>query len=328
MKPMEFFFIGKSKRIDDLRKQIGKCAKGERDILIVGEIGTGKGSIAKYLHEESQNGNGDSAPFVSLNAAVLDDRELVAGLFGFVRGVKGMPPTTKKGVFEQGEEGTVLIEEIEEASFRNQMKLLEFLNERKTTRLGSTSGRQVNVRLILTLKRSPEELLEANKLYEDLYEKLKEFEVIQTAPLRERKEDVPHLVKYFVSDICGELGIKDVALDINAIDILTRHTWRENLRELKAVVDKAVLFSSEGKFVLPSELCDEKTEVVKMINNVLGGQAFVLDNSLDSIEKGIIERSLSKFGFNQSKAAHFLGMTEQTLRYKLKRLGIASARQR
>ncbi len=327
MKPMEFFFIGKSKRIDDLRKQIAKNAKGENDLLVIGEIGTGKGSIARYLHDQSVNGD-SSVPFVSLNAAVLDDRELAAGLFGFVRGVKGMPPTTKKGVFERAAGGTVLIEEIEEASYRNQKKLLEFLNERKTIRLGSDAGVEVNVRLILTLKSAPVELLEANKLYEGLYEKLRGFSVIQTAPLRDRKEDIPHLVKHFVSHICGELGIKDVALDINAIDILTRHNWRENFRELKAVVDKAVLFSSEGKFVLPPELSDEKTEVVKMINNVLGGQAFVLDNSLDVIEKGIIERALSKFGFNQSKAAHFLGMTEQTLRYKLKRLGIASARQR
>jgi DNA-binding NtrC family response regulator len=89
-----------------------------------------------------------------------------------------------------------------------------------------------------------------------------------------------------------------------------------------------VLFSNEGRFMLPPELVDEKTEVVKMINNIMAGQEFILDKSLDVIEKGIIERSLEKFGFNQSKAAQFLGMTEQTFRYKLKRLGIASARAR
>ena len=97
---------------------------------------------------------------------------------------------------------------------------------------------------------------------------------------------------------------------------------------LKAVVDKCVLFSNEGRFMLPPELVDEKTEVVKMINNIMSGQEFVLDKSLDVIEKGIIERALDRFGFNQSKAAAFLGMTEQTFRYKLKRLGIASARAR
>ncbi len=109
---------------------------------------------------------------------------------------------------------------------------------------------------------------------------------------------------------------------------LVRHPWKENIRELKAVIDKSILFSSGGKFVLPPELTDEKTEVVKMINNVISGQEFVLDNSLDVIEKGIIERALERFGFNQSRAALFLGMTEQTLRYKLKRLAIPSARHR
>ena len=119
-----------------------------------------------------------------------------------------------------------------------------------------------------------------------------------------------------------------MVIDVNAIDVLVRQPWRENIRELKAVVDKCVLFSHDGRFMLPPELVDEKTEVVKMINNIMAGQEFVLDKSLDVIEKGIIERSLEKFGFNQSKAAQFLGMTEQTFRYKLKRLGIASARSR
>jgi DNA-binding NtrC family response regulator len=135
-------------------------------------------------------------------------------------------------------------------------------------------------------------------------------------------------VKHFVNEISKDLGIKDVAIDINAIDVLVRHPWKENIRELKAVIDKSILFSEGGKFVLPAELTDEKTEVVKMINNVISGQEFVLDNSLDVIEKGIIERALDRFGFNQSRAASFLGMTEQTLRYKLKRLAIPSARHR
>ena len=135
-------------------------------------------------------------------------------------------------------------------------------------------------------------------------------------------------VRHFTNDICRELGIGDLVMDINAIDVLVRQPWRENIRELKAVVDKCVLFSHEGRFMLPPELVDEKTEVVKMINNIMAGQEFILDRSLDVIEKGIIERALDKFGFNQSKAAQFLGMTEQTFSYKLKRLGVASARSR
>lgn len=326
---MDYPIIGKSKATEDLRKQVAKIAKVQKDILITGEPGTGKGAVAKNIHSEQYKENGKNQhPFVSVNCSVIDDRELEAVLFGFEKGVPGMPPTTKRGVFELSDNGTVLIEEVEEASFRNQIKILTFLDERRTKRLGGTSLRTVNVRVIMTMKQKPEDLLSANKLYEDFYRKVSLLEAIEIPPLRDRREDIPVLVKHFVSEISQDLGIKDVALDINAIDVLVRHPWRENIRELKAVIDKSVLFSTGGRFALPPELADEKTEVVKMINNVLSGQSFVLDNSLDAIEKGIIDRALAKFGFNQSRAAHFLGMTEQTLRYKLRRLGIASSHQR
>jgi len=120
----------------------------------------------------------------------------------------------------------------------------------------------------------------------------------------------------------------ELVIDINAVDVLMRQPWRENIRELKSVIDKCVLYAHDGQLNLPPELVDEKSEVAKMLANISAGQEFILDRSLDVIEKGIIDRSLEKFGFNQSRAAQFLGMTEQTFRYKLKRLGIASARTR
>jgi DNA-binding NtrC family response regulator len=190
--------------------------------------------------------------------------------------------------------------------------------------MGSDEGRTVNTRVILTIKRSPKELLSNRKLYADLAAKLSDFEPITIMPLRDRPEDIPTLVKHFVTQISGDLGIKDVAIDINAIDALVKHPWKENIRELKAVIDKSILSSSGGKFVLPSELTDEKTEIVKIINNIISRQKPVLGSSLDFIEQGIIEKALVRFGYNQSLAASFLGMTEQTLRYKLKRLVVSS----
>jgi DNA-binding NtrC family response regulator len=326
---MEYPIIGKSKAIEALRKQIAKLAKGKSDLLLIGDPGVGKGAVAKNIHAE-QYGDPKSElhPFVSINASVVDDREFEAALFGFEKGVHGMPPTTKRGLFELADGGTILIEEIEEAAFRNQMKVVEFLDKRKTKRMGGDEPRDVSVRVILTMKQSPDDLMESHKLLNDLFQRLKKVEIVRIPSLRERPEDIPLLAKHFVTEIGRELGIKDVVVDINAIDVLVRHNWKENIRELKAVIDKSILFSQGGKFVLPPELTDEKTEVVKMINNVVAGQEFILDNSLDVIEKGIIDRALVKFAFNQSRTASFLGMTEQTLRYKLKRLGIPSARQR
>jgi DNA-binding NtrC family response regulator len=325
---MEATIVGRSKSIEQLKKQISKAAGVVKDVLIVGEPGVGKGVVAKRIHAEKFSSSTEQHPFLSVNASVIDDRELEAVLFGFEKGVPGMPPTTKRGLFELADDGTILIEEIEDASFRNQMKILSFLQDRIAKRMGGDEGRKVNTRVVLTVKHPTEELVASHKIYDELASELLRFEQVQILPLRDRPEDIPVLVKHFVSEISKDLGIKDVAIDINAIDVLVRHPWKENIRELKAVIDKSILFSSGGKFALPPELTDEKTEVVKMINNVISGQEFVLDNSLDVIEKGIIERALTRFGFNQSRAALFLGMTEQTLRYKLKRLAIPSARHR
>jgi len=324
---MEYPIIGKSRAVEQLIKQINSLAKTRRDVVIVGEAGVGKGAVAKNIYSLGHSGE-ESKPFMSINLSVLDDKELESVLFGFDRGVEGLPYTTKRGLFEMANGGTVLVEEIEEASFRNQMKILAFMNERLARRIGGGRPEPVDIRLIVTVKDDLKVLVEKRKLLEDLYNKMSDFERIVIPPLRERPEDIPLLIKHFASGLCNEIGINELIIDINAIDVLVRQSWRENIRELKAVVDKSVLFSNGGRFMLPPELVDEKTEVVKMINNIATGQDFVLDKSLDAIEKGIIERALQKFGFNQSKAAGFLGMTEQTLRYKLKRLNIASSRSR
>ncbi len=324
---LEYPIIGKSRAVDHLLKQIHRLSKSRSDVIIIGEAGVGKGAVAKNIYSAGITGE-ETKPFMSINLSVLDDKELEAVLFGFDRGAEGLPYTTKRGLFEIADGGTVLIEEIEEASFRNQMKILHFMNERTSRRIGSTRQEPVDIRLIVTLKEDPKILVEKRKLLEDLFTKLNDFERVEIPPLRERPEDIPLLVKHFASELCKEIGIGDLVIDINAIDVLVRQTWKENIRELKAVIDKSVLFSNGGRFMLPPELVDEKTEVVKMINNIATGQDFVLDKSLDAIEKGIIERALQKFGFNQSKAAGFLGMTEQTLRYKLKRLNIISSRAR
>ena len=284
---MEYPIVGKSKAVDHLLKQIGKLSKTRKDVVVVGEAGVGKGAVAKNLYSLGRQPN-DATPFMSINLSVLDDKELESVLFGYDRGVEGLPYTTKRGLFEIANGGTVLIEEIEEASFRNQMKILSFMNERTSRRIGGAKSEPVDIRLIVTVKEDLKSLVEKRKLLEDLFNKMSDFERVEIPPLRERPEDIPLLVKHFANEICKEIGIGDLVIDINAIDVLVRQTWRENIRELKAVVDKSVLFSSGGRFMLPPELVDEKTEVVKMINNIANGQDFVLDKSLDAIEKGII----------------------------------------
>ena len=161
----EYPIAGKSKVVDQLKKQIVQLAKTRKDMVIVGEAGVGKGAVAKNIFFRSNVG-GDK-PFMSINLSVVDDRELEAVLFGFDRGIEGLPYTSKRGLFEQANGGTVLIEEIEEASFRNQMKILKFMNERKTRRMGGDVDESVDIRLIITMKAEPSELVEKRKLLED-----------------------------------------------------------------------------------------------------------------------------------------------------------------
>jgi two-component system response regulator AtoC len=321
----EYPIVGKSKAVDALVKQIAVLAKSRRDVVIVGEPGVGKGAVAKniYLHGKAA---GNDGPFLSVNLSVADDQELEQLLFGGERGMQSASGNAKPPLLDMPPRGTLLIENLEDASFRNQMKVLTFMNDRKARRTDAAPAG--DLRVVFTLKAEPSVLLDQRRLLDDLHTKIRDLDRVDIPPLRQRQEDIPLLVKHFAAEICREMNMPELAIDINAVDVLVRQPWRENVRELKSVIDKCVLFSTDGRFVLPPELLDEKTEVVKMINNIIAGQEFVLDKSLDVIEKGIIERSLEKFGFNQSKAAQFLGMTEQTFRYKLKRLGIASARTR
>lgn len=319
IKPSEpqYKIVGKSKAVEHLRKQISKLAKSDRDVIIVGEAGVGKGAIARNIHQISQ-GQEKAKPFAFVNLSVLDDKELEARFLGGGQLVESTGFPSHQNLLESVRGGTLLIEEIEEASLVNQMKILSFLDKRQIE----------DFRLIITMKQNPKVLLEMRRLLEDLWDRIHNFEILEVPPLRERPEDIPLIVKHFTKEICKELGIAELVIDINAMDVLVRQPWKENIRELRAVIDKSILFSTSGRFTLPPELIDEKTEVMRMISNLESGQEFVLDHSLDVIERGIIERALQKFGYNQSRTSNFLGMTEQTLRYKLKRLNIESSRAR
>jgi DNA-binding NtrC family response regulator len=319
---MPYPIVGKSRAVDMVVKHINRLAALRADVVVVGEAGVGKGAIAKDIH---LIGQGDrKLPLVILNLSVMDDKDLEERLYGTDRTLH----VTDRGLLKEANGGAVLFEEVEEASFRVQMKVLNFMADRDKFRYNEDGTEGVDVRCFVALKDTPQALLERRKILEDLYHKIVQFDRVTVSPLRERPEDIPLMVRHFSSDLCRELNMPELRIDINALDVLVRQNWKENIRELKAIVDKSVLFSAGGRFALPQELVDEKTEIMKMLDNIATDQGFVLDTSLDVIEKGIIERALQKFGFNQSRAAGFLGMTEQTLRYKLKRLGIAASRTR
>jgi len=196
----EYPIVGKSKAVDHLIKQISNLAKTRRDVLIVGESGTGKGAVAKDIFIGGKAFGGDGS-FLSVNLSVIDDRELEALLAGRDNKVgPGASATPRRTPLDQPEGGTIVFEELEEASFRNQRKVLTFISERKS---GTTFA---NLRVIVTLKDSVQNLVADHKLMAEVGQKLMEFEAVTIPPLRDRQEDIPLLVKHFAAELCKEMG--------------------------------------------------------------------------------------------------------------------------
>ncbi|MCX6136492.1 MAG: sigma 54-interacting transcriptional regulator [Ignavibacteriales bacterium] len=319
--------IGKSKAAELLRKNIAKFSSSKKDLLLIGEAGVGKSAIARRICDEDGSAE-KTTPFYALNLRVTDEKDVEATLFGYERATEKLPYTSKRGVFELANGGIVLLEELEEATFRTQLRLVSIINDRATRRLGGSKAVPVEFRLLVTMKNHPKRLLDEKKIVPELQSLLMQMDFMEVSPLRDRVEDIPELARVFLQDITSEIGVKSMTLTTNELNVLKQQTWKENLRELRAVVDRCVIFSDDGRFALPEDLIDEKTEIAKVLNNIKAGQPFILDESLDIIERGIIRRTLEKYDSNQSRTALFLGVTEQTLRYKLRRLGIESSRRR
>jgi DNA-binding NtrC family response regulator len=274
-----FQIVGRSKHVLRLRKQVEELSAKRTDACILGEVGSGKTSIAQLIS------SGDVVTI--LNLAEQDEGQLSTSFQAVVR-------------------GTIVLEELESATYRAQNEVARFL-----------SVRPRGIRVIVTLSEQPAELASKRKLQDELATQIGKFEQVEIEPLRYRPEDIPMLVKHFAAGL---------VIDINALDTLVKLPWTENIRQLKSVVERCIASAQDGKFMLPEELVDERTEVVKMVGGLMQGQKARLDSSLDLIENTIIRRTLERFGFNESKAASFLGMTEHAFGQKVKRLALAKNR--
>ena len=277
----EFHIVGKSRHVEKLRKTIAKLASSREDVLIVGEAGVGKSTVASLI------ASGDSIS--TLDLAFLPESEVNDTLSALSK-------------------GTVIFERLGDASFRAQDIVLRFLEHKPQS-----------VRAIITLNMFTKDLLVQGKLSENLCARINMFSQVEVLSLRDRPEDIPVLVKHFANGL---------TVDINTLETLINLPWNENIRQLKSVIERCVASSGDGRFVLPEDLVDERTEVAKMVSGLMERQKPILDNSLDVMENAISRRTLERFGFDESKAAHFLGMTEHAFGLKLRRLVTVKATSR
>ncbi len=316
--------IGTSKAIKNINKQIKNFSSSPEDILIIGEPGTGKSIVANYIHNLSVSGN-KKIPIIDLKLTHIEETELYAVLFGYRENTPGSPDTSQKDTASITEGGTVLMEEVGKTSFRYQKYIVNFLNELPGLRDPSNDN-PLKLRVILTINDNPATLVYKHELLEDLAKQIISFNKIHIPPLRERKEDIPYLVEHFVVDACNKLNISEPAIDINAISILVNQPWKNNIRELKAVIDRSVIFSSNGMFTLPSELIDDKSKVTRLLETILTGEGQEINAPLDTIERGLINSTLKRFDFDLSRAAQFLGMNQDTLQNRADQLGLIRER--
>jgi transcriptional regulator with PAS, ATPase and Fis domain len=317
MKP-PFVEWGESRAMADVVAAIDRVAATPRTtVLVTGESGTGKEIVAREVHRRSARA---AKPFIAVNCAGLADGLLEADLFGYAPGAfTGALPGGRDGVFAAAQGGSVLLDEIGELDLGLQARLLRVLQERTYRPVGSTSDRDVDVRILAATNRDLGAMVAAGRFREDLYYRLNVLS-IRVPALRDRKEDVPLLAAGFVEQVSAEVGCAPRGFTGEAMSALARYRWPGNVRELRNAVERAVLLARDGWIdVEHLGLGVERDDV-----GIGGGeiQLSIPDRSLKSVERALIQRVLVDTAGNRSQAARVLGVNRATLYNKLRAYGM------
>jgi len=307
-------FIGTSSAIAALAAQARKILNSESPILILGETGTGKGVLARWIHENSPRA--DEA-FVDLNCAGLSRELLETELFGHEKGAFTSATSSKQGLFEVAHRGTIFLDEVGDVDLQIQPKLLKVLEEKRFRRVGDVRDRQVDVRLIAATHQDIGQFVREKKFRDDLYFRISTIP-LSFPPLRERSEDIPTMAQYLLNKVSADLGRGEISLDESCMKALQVYSWPGNVRELRNVIERAVLLSDQRNITLQDLNFD---------GHAMVGAPF-LDSRLTLIEleKQHIERVLLEERGHVEKAAKRLGIPRSSLYQKLKKHQIASSK--
>ncbi len=306
------------RRIFELVRQV---AKWDTTVLIRGESGTGKELIAHAIHYNSPRSSG---PFVKLNCAALPDNLLESELFGHEKGAFTGALSTRKGRFELGDGGTMFLDEIGEVSPAFQAKLLRILAEGEFERVGGSRTLKVDVRIIAATNRPLEQEIEEGRFREDLYYRLNVLP-IQMPALRERKEDIPDLVRFMAKRIGAKQG-RTLDVTESALRLLVRHDWPGNVRELENTVERAAIMTDSGvidRDVVVDAGLTEGFEAPAAPGTAPGPAPLPADlDDPDLDERERVIAALEQAGWVQAKAARLLGMTPRQVAYRIRMLNI------
>ncbi len=306
--------IGKSSAIQKVLEQVAIVAPTDATVLLHGETGTGKELVAQAIHNLSSR---HEHTFVRMNCAAIPSGLLESDLFGHEKGAFTGALIQKKGRFELADGGSLFLDEIGDISPELQPKLLRAVQEQEFERLGSAKTIQVNVRIIAATHRDLPAMIEEETFREDLFYRLNVFP-IEIPPLRERREDIPLLVNYFVSKLSRRMRKQITYVPRQTMEVFTNHTWRGNVRELANFIERAVILTrSEGLEVPVSELrSSSPTCVAAPPSTLRQAESSVITEAL---------RAASGRIAGKGGAAQRLGLKRTTLQNKMRRLNISRA---
>ncbi len=286
-----------------------KVAPYDSTVLITGETGAGKEVLAKYIHKLSSRAR---RQFIAVNCGALPESLLESELFGHKAGAFTGANKDRTGLFEVADKGTIFLDEIGDIGAAMQMKILRVLQEREVMRVGESVTRKVDIRIIAATNKDLQELIRQGKFREDLYYRLSVME-LKVPPLRERKEDILPLTRFFVDRTAKKLQIRNLHLDSSCVDCLQEYGWPGNVRELENAIERAAILSPDGN-ILPQHFPGAIVNAVeKSFKSVLDGNP-----TLEQMERSYIERVLHLTDGNKTKAAKILGIDGSTLWRKLK----------
>ncbi|MFO7557401.1 MAG: sigma-54 dependent transcriptional regulator [Desulfobacterales bacterium] len=327
--------IGNSRKMQEIYKLIGQIAEKDVSVFITGESGTGKELVARAIYHHSLR---KEKPFIAINCAAIPESLFESELFGHERGAFTGAERTVIGKIERCDQGTLFLDEIAEMSLPLQAKLLRAIQEKEIERVGGNRTIPVDVRILAATNRDIEKEVEGGRFRQDLYWRLKVIS-LHIPPLRERDEDLPALVEYFLGRFCAEYSRAQCFIKDSALKKLSAYSWPGNVRELKNCLRRAVLLSA-GNVIAEKDLMIPDAEEEKRLQGFSRDQLLdrlrekleniipdilrlsdqdIHANIIELVEETLIRAALRECADNQVQAAKLLGISRNTLRHRLKR---------
>ncbi len=315
--------IGESEAMQRIKDLVRKVATSPGStVLITGESGTGKDLIAKVIHYASSRA---ARPFLNITCSALPENLLESELFGHERGAFTDAHQQKRGLLEQGDDGTVFLDEVGEMTPALQAKLLRFLEEKTFRRVGGTADVHVDVRVVAATNRQLEDVVRGGQFREDLYYRLNVLR-IEIPPLRQRGGDAALLAQYFVESFAKEFKRAVPGLAPATERLIQSYGWPGNVRELRNLVERAVLMADDG-VLQPSdfETLTGSSSSAPSLSGTSGTFALPAEGvKLEDVERNLVEQALERSGGNQTRAATLLGLHRDQIRYRIEKFGLST----